>query len=131
MWREENLKKGTLFICNVYRNKINEVPYHNENKSLLIFKIKTNTLKVNNRNRHVNEEIKCYLYNYACEDLEYFLLECQKLQSERNDIIKLQMPREDNTLEIIGELVFDNDAIYEYNLLTKRRLSLNEIMNNK
>ena len=43
MWREENFKKSTLFIYNEYKNKIKEVPYYNDNKSLLIFKLKTNS----------------------------------------------------------------------------------------
>ena len=134
MWREENLKKSTLFIYNENKKKIKEVSYYNDKKSLFIFKIKTNTLKLNDRNRHINEEIKCSLCNYTCEDLEHFLLECPKLEKERNAIIKLQRPREENTLKIIGELVFDNDEINEskiYNLWLKRRLLLNEIINNK
>ena len=56
-----------------------------------------------------------------------FLTGMSKIGKWKKAIIKLQRPREENTLQKIGELVFHNDEINEnkiYNLWMKWRLLL-------
>ena len=41
------------------------------------------------------------------EDI-HFVLKCYKLQEYRNWILKLQYPQEENSLEFVGEVLFDD-----------------------
>ena len=132
MWRKENLKKKSLEIYNANKTEIKEVLYYNERKSMIRFKFKTNTLNLNDRKRHVNEETKCQLCNHFYEDLKHFILNCPKLEEERNKIRKIQRPREENEDKIMGDLLFDENEETEeglYNLWIKRKILIEKLMN--
>ena len=116
MWREDNLRKKTLYIYNQFKNEIKEKTYYNESASLFMFKLRSNTLKLNDRNRFTDGEIKCNLCNAEKEDIEHFILDCSRLGAVRIKILKLQYPREESREKIIGELLFDENCNEEKNL---------------
>ena len=67
------------------------------------FKIRTNTLNLNDRKRFENGNTFCELCGKEEENLNHFLLKCEKIQNERNQCIELQKPLnldEGNTMEI-------------------------------
>ena len=41
--------------------------------------------------------------------MKHFILNCPKLEEERNNIRKIQRPREENEDKIIGDLLFDEN----------------------
>ena len=91
-WRNELEKKSTLKIYAENKKSIKENIYFNNSESLLIFRIKTNTLPLNDRKRHVAEDTSCKLCNYECEDLQHFMIDCNSLQECRKNIFELQRP---------------------------------------
>ena len=99
LWRKENLKRKTLEIYNKFKIHIQEEEYYNEESSLIIFKMRSNTLRLNDRNRHVGGNISC-VCGHEIEDLEHFLLDCPKLEEVRMKILKLQRPQEENGKEL-------------------------------
>ena len=60
-----------------------------------MFKLISITLKLNERNRFTDSEIKCSLCNEEEEDIEHFILDCSRLGTVRIKIFKLQYPREE------------------------------------
>ena len=89
LWRKEKLKRKTLEIYNEFKKHIQEEAYYNEESSLIIFKMRSNTLRLNDKNRHVGGNISC-MCGHEIEDLEHFLLDCPKLEKERMKISKKQ-----------------------------------------
>ena len=57
IWLSENLKKRSLEVYNSYKTEIKQENYYNEEKSLIIFKMKTNTLNLNDRKWFNNEQL--------------------------------------------------------------------------
>ena len=127
-WKAENYSKSTLCIYNKYRTTIKEQTYFNENKSLLMYRFRSNTLKLNDQKRHQNGDIKCPLCEYEIEDIEHFMLNCTKIEEERQKIMQLQRPRIENTKEIIGSLIFQCNSETETKLykMWNRRMKLME-----
>ena len=110
--REINKKKSIEIYCR-FKNKIQEVTYYNENKSLFMFRLRTNTVNLNDRKRHSNEDTKCNLCGHSMEDLIHFLLHCPKLEEERKKITYWQRPRIENESTLIGQLLFNEENIEE------------------
>ena len=61
---------------------------------------------LNDRNRFKREDISCVMCGGENEDIVHFVVECCKLQDCRNKIVKLQLPQEENSLELVGEVLF-------------------------
>ena len=93
-----------------------------------MFRYRTNTLNLNDRKRHKNEDTKCDLCGEENEDLEHFLLECTALSKERNEIIEIQRPRIENKNDLLSQILFGNDINIESGLqkIWLKRLSLLE-----
>ena len=128
IWLKDNDKKKSLEIYNENRKEIVERTYYNSSKSLLMFRYRTNTLNLNDRKRHKNEDTKCDLCGEENEDLEHFLLECTALNKERNEIIEIQRPRIENKNDLLSQILFGNDINIESGLqkIWLKRLSLLE-----
>ena len=100
----------------MFKNKIKEEIYYNEKSSLLIFKMRTNTLNLNDRKRYKQEETKCPMCDHHNEDLKHFLLHCPKLEEARLKILFLQRPRIEDKNKIIGDLLFNMWRDFEASL---------------
>ncbi len=100
-WEAEIETKRSLTIYRKYKKEIrteSEI-YDNNIQSYTLLKARTNTLDLGWKKRHRNEETNCPLYNCIDEDLEHFLLYCQKLQYIRNKTRLLQQPYQSDILE--------------------------------
>ncbi len=64
-----------------------------------------NCLPLNDRKRRENQETICKFCDAETEDLEHFLLICPEFKEERENIIELQQPYEENTDNIIGKKI--------------------------
>ena len=85
-WRGSMENKTTLDIY--YRNKMEiaeENFYFNTTESVILFKARTNTLKLGWRNRFEKGNVDCKLCGAGEETLTHFLKECTGLQKLRHD----------------------------------------------
>ena len=92
----EHIKENTLDIYRRFKINIKEETYHNNDASLLMFKLRANVLRINNRKRHYNECTKCELCSWDNEDFIHFLVYCPALNNERIKITQLQRPLHEN-----------------------------------
>ena len=60
---------------------------------------------------HQGGEVGCKLCGANIENLEHFLLECEKLGEERRRIVELQQPYEENRKKIMGIVLFKEEGI--------------------
>ena len=106
-------EKSYLRIYRKWRTEIGgqENIYDNRQASVTLFKCRTNTLKLKDRNRFRNEETKCEMCGVEKEDLKHFLLWCPEYREERQKNLKLQQPYQEG--DINGELLFGNESIEE------------------
>ena len=67
-------KNKTLHVYNLFKDEIKEKTYYNESASLFMFKLRSNTLKLNDRNRITDGVIKFNLCYAEMEDIAHFIL---------------------------------------------------------
>ena len=83
-WRAEMEKKSTLSIYRRNKQSVGEVTiYDNTYKSQLMFRGRTNSLRLNWRNRFTGGEEVCELCKQEIETLKHFLLNCEDLEQTR------------------------------------------------
>ena len=86
--------------------------YDNSQGSVLLFRCRTNTMPLNNRNRHTNSDTSCPCCNFENEDLNHFLLHCPAYSSARRDLFILQQPYIEQTDAILQRLLlFSNEPL--------------------
>ena len=136
LWIEDIESKSSLNIYRRFKTDICEEDiYDNRPSSRILNKARTNTLQLNDRNRHVNKETHCMVCGDVNkkEDIYHFLLHCEKYKAERQHLPDLQQPYIADEDRIIGILLFDRaniekkkDILY---LMWKRRTSLMKTLN--
>ena len=132
-WQEEIQGKSSLKIYEEEKKEIKEeLMYDNRPSSVIMYRAKSNCLKLNNRNRHQGGEVGCKLCGANIENLEHFLLECEKLGEERRRIVELQQPYEENRKKIMGIVLFKEEGIEKrkekiYHMWRKREKELKEV----
>ena len=84
-WRIGMEGKSTLNMYYMYKKEIKEENiYDNSFQSNLMFRCRTNSLKLNWRKRFIGEEGKCIICHQGEEEtLQHFLLHCEGLQNTR------------------------------------------------
>ena len=131
-WEEEIKRKTSLEIYNEEKKEIKEeIMYDNRPSSVIMYRARTNCLRLNDRKRHQGGEIKCKLCGAEEENLEHFLLECDSLKEERKMIKELQRPYIENRKKIIGTVLFQEEGIENrkeniYRMWRKREKELKE-----
>ena len=73
--------------------------------------MRTNTLQLNIINRHNNGNVNCVFCVDQEETIAHFLLFCQEYNEERQKILTLQQPYEEDLEEVIGKLLFEEERI--------------------
>ena len=67
--------------------------YDNRPSSTILYKARSNTLQLNDRNRHTNKEIHCLVCDTDDkEDIYHFMLHCTAYKEQRSQSIHLQQP---------------------------------------
>ncbi len=85
--------------------------YDNGEKSLALFKCRTNTLDLGDRKRSHNETTECTMCGDELEDLGHFILHCPAYDEDRRKNLSLQHPHQQDQECVIGKLFFDNNDI--------------------
>ena len=132
-WREEVNSKVSLKIYEREKTEIREEDvYDNRPSSIILFRARSNTLPLNDRNRHKNESMECKLCGNEREDLKHFLLDCRELENYRREVVQLQRPYQENSEEIIGRFLFNKVNVEEtkeilYRMWRKREQTIKEL----
>ena len=114
-WKNDMENKVTLHIYNKFKdfgeeNKL----YDNDFKSELLFKLRSNTLELNQRKKYDDDDIMCPICKKEPEDIYHFLLFCENLAFIRNKNITLQYPQMREKDKILKQfLLFDNPSANE------------------
>ena len=84
-WLEDIRRKSTLSIYTLNKTTIKEeIMYDNSFESTLLFRCRSNTIKLNWRNRFEGGDIQCRACNSGEEEtLEHFLIRCEGLSNVR------------------------------------------------
>ena len=82
--------------------------------STILYTARTNTLQLNDINRHTNKEIHCLVCDTDDkEDIYHFILHCTAYKVQRSQSIHLQQPYLDSDQNIVGQLLFEKEYIEE------------------
>ena len=126
-WEQNINSKSSLHIYRRWKTEVKEEEYFNDTASSFLFKLRSNTVNLNDRNRHQGGNTECTLCGENNEDLVHFVVDCVVLQSERNKILKLQRPQEENREKLVGEVLFkgrgNEQALYRMFLLRKAEMT--------
>ena len=110
-WKEELEKKNSVSIYKRFKRKIKDDGcYDNKFSSILLFRARSNTLKLNTENRHRNGNTKCDLCGDEKEDLIHFLLDCKELERKRDEGI-MKNYYEPNKEEMTGKILHTSEHI--------------------
>jgi hypothetical protein len=83
-WRADLASKSTLQLYRDHKHQIaEEKMYDNRYRSVLLYRCRTNTLKLGWRNRFTGGEVMCGLCREEVETLEHFIKKCGRLQGVR------------------------------------------------
>ena len=94
IWEMELEMKTSLQIYKKFKNYLGEEEiYDNRPSSTILYKARSNTLQLNDRNRHTNKEIHCLVCDTDDkEDIYHFMLHCTAYKEQRSQSIHLQQP---------------------------------------
>ena len=85
-WKNELNQKSTLTIYKQYKEKIYEEKfYDNTFGSILLFRARSNTLKLAWRNRFQGNDVDCKLCGATVETNEHFIMQCPRLAQIRQE----------------------------------------------
>ena len=111
-WENAIKEKSSLTLYYEFKKAMKEETiYNNSYASNLLFKCRTNSLILNDRNRFQNKDTKCAC-GYEKEDLKHFLLDCSLYTQTRSKIPALQQPYEENRHPLLKKvLLFNNENV--------------------
>ena len=110
-WKEEMEEKSSINIYKKFKNKMKDDGcYDNKFSSILLFRARSNTLKLNVEKRHKSGDTKCDLCGQVKEDLVHFLLDCKELESKRDKEI-MEIYYDSDKEEMCGKILHTNRQI--------------------
>merc|ERR1711942_379999 len=110
-WREELEEKTSVRIYKNFKPQIkNDGCYDNSFSSNLLFKARSNTLKLKYINRHTNGSISCDLCGNEKEDIVHFLLDCKELDRARDKNVLKEYYDPDKE-SMVGKILHSKDDI--------------------
>ena len=118
IWKAELEMKTTLQIYKKNENNFgDEEIYDNRPSSNILNKARTNTLQLNDRNRHTNKEINCMVCDkHEKKDIYHFMLHCTAYNEESHST-HLQQPYIESYEDILGHFLFNKEDTEEKNEL--------------
>ncbi len=103
----------------IYRNWRKEIggqeeTYNNDQASEILFRSRTNNLRLNDRKRFWNEATTCDMCGAEREDLKHLMLWCPAYTQERRKSERLQQPYPEDD-DVNGHYLFENKFIEKTN----------------
>ena len=105
-WKKEMEELSSINVYKRFKHEINQYPYQNSPKYNLLYKMRSNTLNLEIRKRHVGGPTLCKLCESADEDMNHFLIHCRSLATTRQEIRELQSPVMEDEDYVIGDILF-------------------------
>ena len=119
-WEKEKSEKRSIGLYNRFKTKIREWDvFDNSESSVTLFKMRTNTLRLKDRERFVGGSTECILCNAPLEDLQHLIFDCPSLSLARDRVLLLQRPVQEDREAVLGELLFGCVEIAERKRLTE------------
>lgn len=115
-WEEEVKSKSSLGLYRKWKTEIKEEAfYDNRPASVIMYRARTATLPLKDRQRHIGQSTECDLCGADLEDLKHFILECsdERISEKRCKSINLQKPFQEDSEVILGTFLFDLDHMEE------------------
>ena len=114
-WKEEAAKKSSLSLYVKYKSEIKQERwFDNSDESKLMYRARTDTLDLNDKNKHKGKDTTCLACGLENESLEHFLLHCNHYEQIRRDYFFLFRPyREDTEWTMADILLFTLDHTNE------------------
>ena len=110
IWEDELEMKTRQQIYKKINDFGEEEIYDNRPSSTILYKARTNTLQLNDRNRHTNKEIHCLVCDTDDkEDIYHFRLHCITYKEQRSQSIHLQQPYLESDQNTVGQFLFDKE----------------------
>ena len=107
-WKQELEEKSSVKLYKENKTEIKEVSiYDNTPSSITLFKCRTNTLQLNDRKRFSGGDTKCIACDDENENLEHFILYCERYQCVRNNSNLFKRPYTENKL---SDLLFEKEG---------------------
>ena len=108
-WKEELSKKPTAKMYFRRKKEIGqEKIYDNRYSSVLLFRARSNSLRLNDEQRHRKgtKDTSCKMCGAEYEDLTHFMIKCRELEKVRN--VQLMTKKKGaNDEDTVGNLLFD------------------------
>ena len=82
-WRQQLEEKETLKLYRIKEQIGGVTFYRNSLGSKLLFQCRSNSIRLNWRERHWGGQEGCWMCDCECETLEHFLMECRVLEGLR------------------------------------------------
>ena len=113
MWKQEMQEKVSLRIYRTWREEIGgqEEVYDNSEKSVILFKCRTNNMDLRDRKRFNNGSTECIMCGDELEDLSHFILHCPAYNEDRGRLPALQRPYQQDEDFVIGKVLFGSSEI--------------------
>ena len=114
MWKKEMESKTSIELYRNFKATIcEETIYDNRPSSATLYKARTNTLQLNDRNRHIGKEIHCMMCAEPTikEDINHFILHCTAYTEERRKIVELQQPYIESEENSLGLFLFGHSNL--------------------
>ena len=83
--------------------------YHNDRKSEVWFRARTNCLDLNDKKWKDNKN--CVMCGHETENLEHFIIDCNKIGDIRTEVPTLQHPVRQGNSETLRLFLYDNEDI--------------------
>ena len=118
-WEKDLESKSSIKIYRTFKTEIKEgKDYDNRLSSKIIFRARSNTLELNDRNRFKNQNTMCELCEKEKEDLIHFIIDCKKLEHLRDeDIVKKY--DDENKEQRVGKMLFENEDMEKKKMIEK------------
>ena len=111
LWNEEKKSKKSIELYAKYREKIGSGDdYDNTEASVILYRMRTNTLKLNDRQRFVQGSTACELCEAPLEDLMHVILDCYRLAEPRQRVTLLQRPNPEDREALLGCVLFGRNS---------------------
>ena len=111
-WRSEMDRLTDREVYKTFRKSVGgSWGYDNSFESDLLFQARSNTIRLNVRNRHSGGVVGCELCGGACEDLEHFLFDCPCLENTRDNNLMVGIRGTGDSVETVGKLLFDKSKV--------------------
>ena len=105
-WREEINARTTLSLYREYKYEVKDDNiYDNRESSRLLYWARSNSLRLNDWNRHQKGNVSCQMCGEEKEDLLHFIIKCKGIEDKRNEEI-IEKKKGESDRETMGNLLF-------------------------